>query len=146
VPCLQRHRRTDLLGEASIRHRPLCGRTGQGAGRGVGVAEREDGFDLATQGRSVEALQLSDQRQVDEILGAGARAPALVATRVGVELFGDLQLQRDGVDLDRNYVREPEEVAGLENLRGQRVIGSEADIEGKVSNSRPARDAVTRKR
>jgi hypothetical protein len=118
-----------LLSESPERNRPLGGRRRQGCRLRVGAAEREDRVDLTTQDGGVEVRELGDQREVDQILWAGARAPALVSAGVGVELFCDLQLQRDGVDLDRLDPRKAEEVLGVQGLGLQRVIGPEADVE-----------------
>jgi hypothetical protein len=63
-----------------------------------------------------------------------------------VELFRDLELKWNGIDLDGLDPREAKKILGAERLGPECFVGSEADIEQEFSNGRPARDAETRNR
>ena len=55
-----------------------------------------------------------------------------------MELFCDLQRQRDGIDFDRLDSSEVEESIGLQGLYGQRVVGSKTDIEQECLKRSPS--------
>jgi hypothetical protein len=95
----------------------------------VSVAQGEDRLDLPADGGGIGARDLGYQREVDQILGASAGTPTLVDAGVGVELFRNLQLERDGVDFDGLDPCKAEEILGTQSVGGQGVVVSETDIE-----------------
>jgi hypothetical protein len=60
----------------------------------------EDASNRVLERHSVHTLVLEHQKKVDQISGT-CRAATFVGTRVGVQLFGDLPLQRNQQHLDR---------------------------------------------
>lgn len=87
----------------------------QSLGDGVGSASAEDAANRLLKGHGVHTLLLEDQHEVHEI-PAASRAATLVRAREGMQLFGDLPLQRHQQYLDRletKSAQEPWPSAGL---------------------------------
>jgi len=61
----------------------------------MGTADAECPLDGGRERRCIEGGEIGDQDDVDEILGPATGAPALVDAGVGVQLLGDLGLQRN---------------------------------------------------
>src|ERR1700720_535784 len=75
----------------------------------------EDAANRGLERHSVYTLVLEDQKKVDQISGS-RRATALVGTPAGVQLFGDVPLQRHEQYLDRikpKCAQEPWPPSGL---------------------------------
>jgi hypothetical protein len=92
----------------------------------MSVAPREGRLDRDVKCLGVQRRQLGDEGEIDQILGAGTRSTVLINTRVGVELLGDLELERDGLYLDWRDLCKGEESFGGEGVSGDLLIAAEA--------------------
>jgi hypothetical protein len=84
----------DGFGQLAKRDPPTLGRLGKPVGYGVGPTAGEDFVNRAAQPCRVQRRELGDQREVDEILRTRAGPRSLVDAGIGVELLGDVELER----------------------------------------------------
>jgi hypothetical protein len=91
----------DLLGEYTIRNRPLARRGGHGRRKVVCGPRLEQEGDHITQPFELKGRKLAHEDDVDQVPRARARLVVAVATSESVQLLSDLPLERDGRNFDR---------------------------------------------
>ena len=125
-------------GEALVRGSPVGWGRRKRAGGLVGCPSREDGVDLGAKRRGFHREDLGDEREVDEVLDAGAGASAFVRPGVGVQLLGNLGGEGQRGHSDPRDAGEAEEVrSGEQVLAGKRtLLGPDVQDEGFERPSR----------